>query len=190
MNYREKYVSSVLSKATRAFENHAMQQLSERHWTLRKPRSEMYAVDIVSLVSEGMIVVAGDISTAVFAVGPTNPTDRLFWLADMEPHGDRFLGKARIGSSNLVEVYDPDAAREDLTRLSRRYQEASLGELEKLARDLWSEAEKGEAYLREQFNRVGEEMPDIGKVIKPNFIYAWAAVKRLVSLINGGENEN
>ena len=205
------YTEKLRDDAIRAFKDHHLiedDRVNGKWFLARKyedgsTRGDM-ATEIISL-RNGRLFVGGDINDCVFAYfgGHRDATPeqknvgKVAWIGNHEGFG-YIQEKAGIGMTDngkLTEVWEADIARlqikaflKDLEEEKEDYSEIAYEKKKEAFKEAIGLLEDGpEVMGRHLYDSLGyddmESLFDIGQVISPRVMYAWAACRRLCELI-------
>lgn len=185
----------MINAARDSYANHRIVSYERGHWLLKAPDTNVFWVEVVALAG-GKLLVHGDTGPVLFG----QLSDRfdnfdlyakglVRWMGNRKrPDDSYFMEKARIGTETEAALYTPD-----------------LGEFQREMESMIAEEEDArlKTELQEILDRVGphedeipkaqEEIYDLlgdperipkGRVVSTSVIYAYAALQRLVVLLD------
>lgn len=202
----DQYLDTMIAQAIQSFKDHrfAFRDDDGGRWCIAKPDAEggftgIMAAEIIS-TRFGALYVGADIDCCVFShYNETNHIDnqqnhvaKLRWIGCNKSVSYYVRQKAMAGLSDggkLVDGYNADVARYDLQQLIDTYthddpESKLLGPLKEALSEWIDEGESMKQFLYDS-GFESEELPEIGRVLRPRVVYAWAACKRACELIDG-----
>lgn len=199
MKKTQKKRNDDLSKqATDAFRQHVIRKRSEDRVLLQRPDTGIFWLDII-LLGNGLYV-GGDIKPVVFGGGQDaiGIEQRVSWMNRSSADDHYFIEKACIGTGReSIMVYDADAAVEDVENLIRELD--AEGARKSLIQELREIAEQRPEYHYELLDLLFKAddgsiadiimEQDFGMVIEPRLFFAWAALRRLCTLLGLDDQE-
>lgn len=182
----------LLQDCQKAFEKHVITKTSDRRWLIQRLHEDgvpdwTFAAEIICTEGGG-IYVGGDIFPMIFAYGPKDPLERLYWIGTCRDIDYYVAQKARIGlGAELCEEWDSDIAHAELKERMRddsREYEVKNQDAYECALET-SEHESFMNYVVDAFG-VGayEWVGSLGNVVSGRVVCAHAAVSRLCQLLD------
>lgn len=205
---RDQYHKRFMDRASREFVNHGIaRRTGDDRWLLqrRHPDTDKFdwtmSAEVVCLAG-GRLYVGGDIFPVIFAYCSDPGIQRVRWMGGTTDLNYYVAQKASLGfgGDELVSTYSAEVARSDLDDLAHEFQEirechpddpmlVSIREAHRFADEGHQELYR---FLRSEADR--HEVPDfmeerygLGKVLSPRIYYAWAALARLIQLLDQEE---
>lgn len=152
----------------------------DRHWTISRSGYQPYWADVV-ILSNGGVVVWGDVELVCFAYGPRGePLDCLAWMADSE--FEYAAGKANIGSGMSLTRRSHEVALAELKDLRSSSSDPTELTAINIAIAMVRREEPFEDIDRHLFD-ANVDLPNVGHVIDSRVAMALAACRRLYHLL-------
>ena len=199
---RERHDKDMTTMSKEAFKGHRIITHTEGRWLIARPGKYpgeydwCFATEVIAdLWGKGMYV-GGDTKPVIFSGGPAHPEAKVRWMGGRKSGGDQYLvEKATTGTGKeVIEMFDADVARDDMTVLQHEIAEESEGDpaieaIEDIKR-CCDEMGRDEVIrdLMEAYSD-SERVYDIGVVVSPRVYYAHAALARLCELLDEKQKE-
>lgn len=186
------------ARAVEAFANHEIIERGDGRWTIAGRRDGKITgtgnMTICCLWSN-QIFVGGDYDPIVFAYGPMDYRERLNWMGKHDDVTYYVRQKASIGTyRGVVDDFSADDAKEEILDSYREELSAvQFAELEAALEDVDSFDSRDIFWDRLWHNLppfiddLGEICDGAGMKVSWSVYYAWAAVRRLVELLEQEE---
>jgi len=182
----------TVKQCQQAFVKHVITKTSDRRWLIQRLYDDgkpdwTYAAEIICTEGNG-IFVGGDIYPMIFAYGPKDPVERLYWMGTSTDIGYYVAQKAAIGMGRrITEEWNSDVAHFEV----KKHMAAAPEDYPILDQDAFEDAMQTSDHesfmdymVKACGNAVYEWIDNVGMVLTGTVICAHAAITRLCELLD------